>query len=137
MRRRPVSKFSRLVLVIVTAEDVEVLSGEVDHLLAPVHVVGALLSARYDARVGSNVAQPAAVDVDDFGVRLRREAVIHGLVVDLEELHAVRLGMSVGRAQPSPFGRRRIVQVVDPVHGILDLLGVGARGRQHDQGFCR
>ena len=43
-----------LVLVVVNAEDVEVLSGEVDDLLAPDHVVGALLSARHDSRLGSD-----------------------------------------------------------------------------------
>src|SRR3954451_22762572 len=48
-----------LVLVVVAAEDVEVFSGEVDYLLAPVHVVGALLSARDNSRVGSDGAQAA------------------------------------------------------------------------------
>ena len=43
--------------------------------------------------------------------------------------------MPVGRPQPSPFGGRRVVQVVDPVHGVLNLLGVGAGRRQHDQGL--
>ena len=58
-----------LVLVVVDAEDVEVLPGEVDHLLAPHHVVRALLSARDDARPGRDLPQPAAIEVDDFGVR--------------------------------------------------------------------
>ena len=88
-----------LVLVVVAAKDVEVVCGEVDHRLAPVHVARALLSARDDPRPRSNGPQPAAVDVDCFGILLGREAVVHGLVVNLEELHSVRFGMSVGRPQ--------------------------------------
>ncbi len=124
-----------LVFVIVTAEYVKVLSGEVDDLLAPVHVVGPLLPARHDSRVGSNAPQAAAVDVHDFGIRLRREAVVHGLVVDLEERYPIGLGMSVGRPFSSPLGRRRVVEIADPVHGILDLFRFRAGCRQHDQGL--
>ena len=127
--RQPRLEALRLVLVVVTSKDVEVLSGEVDDLLAPDHVVGALLSARHDSSFGSDHPQPAAEHVDDLGVLLRRQAVIHGLVVNLKILYVVGLGMAVGRPEPSPLGCRRIVQVVDPVHGVLNLLRVGASGR--------
>ena len=79
------------------------------------------------------LAQPAAVDVDDLGVLIRREAVVHGLIVDLEVADAVRLGVPVRCAQLAPFGRWRVVQVMDPVHGVLNLLGADAGRRQHDQ----
>src|ERR1039458_6799186 len=101
-----------LVLVIVDTEDIEVLPGDIDDLLAPGHVVGPLLSARHDLRRRSDLPQAAAIKVDDSGVTLRREAIIHGFVVDLEVADAVGLGMSVGRPQPSPFSRRRIVPVI-------------------------
>ena len=133
MRRSPRLEVLRLVLVVVNSEDVEVLSGEVDDFLAPDHVVRALLSARHDSRLGSDGSQPAAVDVDDLGVLLRCKAVVHGLVVDLEVPDAVGLGMPVGRTQPPPFGRGRVVEVVNPVHGVLNLIGVGTGRRQHDQ----
>src|SRR5262245_10884609 len=84
-----------LVLVVVTAKDVEVLSGEIDDLLAPNHIVGPLLPTRNDLRIGSDGSQPAAVDVDNLGVFVRREAVIHGLVIDLEVPDAVGFGVPV------------------------------------------
>ena len=43
-----------LVLVVVAAEDVEVVAGDVDELLAPVHVVGAFLAAGDDLGVGGD-----------------------------------------------------------------------------------
>jgi hypothetical protein len=57
-----------LVLVVVAAEDVEVLAREIDQLLAPVHVVRALLSARDDPGLRSDLPQPRAVEIDDRGV---------------------------------------------------------------------
>jgi hypothetical protein len=42
---------------------------------------------------------------------------------------------SVGRTQPPPFARGRVVEVVNPVHSVLNLIGVGTGCRQHDQGL--
>src|SRR5215471_16724841 len=69
----------RFVFVIVTTEDIKVLSSQIDNLLAPDHVIGPFLPARYDSGVGSNGAQLTTVEVHDFGVLLRRKAVIHRL----------------------------------------------------------
>src|SRR5690349_103815 len=124
---------ARLVLVIVNAKDVEVLAGKVNDLLAPDHVIRALLAAGNDARTRSDLAQPAAVNVDDLGVRLRREAVVHGLIVDLEVADPVGLAVAVRCAQLAPFRRWRVVQVMDPVRGVLNLLGADAGRRQNDQ----
>src|SRR5579871_1460249 len=123
----------RLVLVVVNSQDVEVLSGKIDDLLAPDHVVGPLLSTRHDSCVGNDGAQPAAVSVHNFGIPLRREAVVHGLVVNLETPGTVGLGMPVGRAQAAPFRGRRIIQVVNPVYGVLNLLGICSGRRQYDK----
>src|ERR1051325_4842859 len=71
---QPCFETARLVLVIVNAKDVEVLAGTVNDLLAPDHVIGSLLPTGNDASTWGNLAQPAAVNVDDLGVRLRREA---------------------------------------------------------------
>ena len=91
------------------------------------------MSAGNDAGIGSDGAQAAAVDVDDFGVTLGREAVVHGLVVDLEEGHSVGLGMSIGGAHATPFGGRRVIEIADPVHRVVDLLGLGAGAGEHDE----
>ena len=109
-----------LVLVVVDAEHVEVVAGEIDDFLAPRHVVRALLAAGDDHGIGSDLPQAAAVEIDDGGVALGREAVVHRLVVDLEVADAVRIGMSVARAHLPPRRRRRIVDVMHPVHRVLD-----------------
>src|SRR5437879_3590660 len=57
-----------LVLVVVTSEDIDVLSGKVDDRLAPDHVVRPLLSACYNPRLWSDGPQPASIDIDDVGV---------------------------------------------------------------------
>src|SRR5689334_5309909 len=83
----------RFVLVIVTAKDVEIISREIDHFLAPIHIIGPFLSACHDSRVRSNCAQPTAIDINNFRVLLRSKAIIHRLVVDLKESHTVRIRM--------------------------------------------
>src|SRR5579872_5165507 len=50
------------VLVVVTSEDIEVLSGKVNNRLAPDHVVGSFLSAGHDLRLGNYGSQPAPVN---------------------------------------------------------------------------
>src|SRR3974390_1244365 len=86
------------VLVIVAAQDIEVVSGAVDDCLAPIHVVGAFLSAGDNSGARGDLSEPAAIYVDDLGVPLRAEAEIHRFVVDLEILHAVWIGVAVGCA---------------------------------------
>ena len=122
----------RLVLVVVAAEDVEVLAGEIDQLLAPVHVVRALLSAGDDLGLRRDLSQSGAVEVDDRGVLVGRELVVHRLVVDLDVGHAIGLRVAVGGAPAAPFGGRRIDQVVHPVERVLELRGVGAGRGQDD-----
>src|SRR5947199_2728168 len=55
-----------LVFIVMTSENVEVLSGKVDHLLAPDHVVRALLPACHDPRFRSNGPQLAAININDL-----------------------------------------------------------------------
>ena len=121
------------VLVVVDAEDVEIAAGEIDDFLAPRHVVRTLLAAGDDHGVRRDLPQPASVEIDDGRVALGRKAVVHRLVVDLEVADVVRTGMSVARAHLSPRGRRRIVDVMHPVHRVLDRCRGLVRCRQHDQ----
>ena len=53
--------------------------------------------------LGAMVRKAAAVEVDDFSVRLRREAVVHGLVVDLEVADVVGFGVAVGWPAAGPI----------------------------------
>ena len=122
----------RLVLVVVAAEDVEVLAREIDQLLAPVHVVRALLSARDDLRLRCDRSQPRAVQVDDGGVGVGRKPVVHRLVVDLDIGHAIRLRVAVCGAPLAPLGGRRIDQVVHPLERVLELCRVRAGRGQDD-----
>ena len=81
----------------------------------------------------SDLPQTAAVEVDESGVGFRGEAVVHGLIIDLEKTDAVWFGMAVGGAEPAPFGVRQIVEVVTPVHRIIDLVGLAAGRGQYDE----
>ena len=110
----------------------KLLAREIDQLLAPVHVVRALLSARDDLRLRCDLPQPRAVEVDDRRVLVGRELVVHRLVVDLDVGHAIGLGVAVGGAPLAPLGGRRIDQVVHPLQRVLELRGVRAGGGQDD-----
>ena len=118
-----------------TSQDIEVAASNVDELLAPLHVIRAFLAAGNDSGVGGDLSQPAAVGVDDGGVAVGRVAVVHRLVVDLDIGDAIRLGMAVGGPHLPPLGGRRVEQIVDPIHGILDRFGVGRLGGQHNHGI--
>ena len=83
------------------------MAGEIDQLLAPVHVVRALLSAGDDLGLRRDLAQPRAVEVDDGGVLVGLELVVHRLVVDLDVGNAIGLGVAVGGAPAAPLGGRR------------------------------
>lgn len=125
-----------LVLIVVAAEYVEAVARAVDDLLTPVDVAGALLPASNDAGVGNDGAKAVAVKIDDSSVGLRREAVIHGLVVDLEVANIVGLGMPVPCAQAAPLGGSWVVEIVDPVHGIVEILWFGCRSGKDDERFA-
>ena len=123
------------VLVVVAAEDVEVVAGDVDEFFTPVHVVGAFLATCDDIGIGGELAEARAVEVDDGGVGLRRMAVVHRLVVDLEIGDFVGFRVSIGGARLAPQCGGRVEEVVDPIHGVFELSGAGVGGREDDEGL--
>ncbi len=75
-------------------------------------------------KFGSIFRISASINIDDFSVSFRSKSIIHRFVINLEIFDIVRFRMTIGRSFFSPFSRCRVIDVMNPIHRVLNHIRI-------------